>query len=83
MITVHPTLYSQASTGKMLLWWMEEDASIGAHRSCSRTGEEGKLKETAWTACEGKNIGKANETSPSVQASLEINAKYTKKLKDH
>lgn len=32
--------------------------------------------------CEGKNIGRANETTPEEQAEIEAQAKYTKKLKE-
>ena len=32
--------------------------------------------------CEGKNIGRSNETTPEYQATLEANAKFVKKLKE-
>ena len=41
---------------------------------------DGKLQLKS-TACKGKNIGKANETSPEQQAVIEAKAKWTKKVK--
>lgn len=41
---------------------------------------DGKL-QNRYTPCEGKNIGKSNETSPEEQAILEAKAKWTKKVK--
>jgi len=42
--------------------------------------KDGKLVESSPTTCEGKNIGKANETTPEQQCMLEAQAKYKKKL---
>lgn len=38
------------------------------------------MTESAWTTCNGKNLGKANETSPEEQAEKEAKAKWQKKL---
>ena len=43
--------------------------------------EDGKQKESAWTQCKPKNIGKVNATTAEDQAYLEVNALYAKKLK--
>jgi ATP-dependent DNA ligase len=39
----------------------------------------GKINTSEWTKCAGKNIGKANETTPEKQAELEAKAKWQKK----
>ena len=81
LFATFPTLYSINLKGKKLYWWMEIEGD--KHRSISKTGEDGKEKVTGWTTCVSKNIGKANETTPAVQADLEVRAKYVKKLKHH
>lgn len=72
-----PTLYKKTSTGKTQVWSQELDGN--RYRSIS--GQlDGKKVVGAWTVCTGKNIGKANETSPEQQAALEVAANYKKKL---
>lgn len=41
---------------------------------------DGNLVTSEWTTVEGKNIGKANETTPEQQALAEVLAQYEKKL---
>lgn len=43
---------------------------------------DGKFTTSDWTTCNGKNIGKSNETTPNQQAILEAEAKVTKKLEN-
>ena len=70
------TLYSRTSTGAIQTWNMEQDGK--GYRTNS--GQlEGKIVTSDWTICKGKNIGRANETSPEDQASKEVAAKYKKK----
>lgn len=71
------TLYKKTATGATQIWFMEQDGP--KYRTTS--GQLNGVKTvTEWTLCEGKNIGKKNETSPELQASLEIAAQYKKKL---
>lgn len=76
-ITVMPTLYKKTSTGATQIWYREVDGD--RYRSIS--GQiDGKKTASGWTVCEGKNVGRSNETSPEEQAELECAADYTKKL---
>ena len=69
-------LYKQSKTGKTQSW--EIQVEDNKYRSIS--GEVGgKLTVGAWTICDGKNIGRANETTPEEQALAEAEAKATKK----
>lgn len=79
---IYATLYSSDTRGKILSWWMETDGE-GSFRGHSRKGEEGKVNTTGWTLCKPKNVGKSNETTIIEQASLEVGARYRKKLKKH
>jgi DNA ligase-1 len=73
-----PTLFSRTSTGAIQTWQMIVDGN----KYYSITGQQdGKKIENEPTVCEGKNIGKKNETSPSEQAYSEAEAKWDKKSK--
>jgi ATP-dependent DNA ligase len=55
---------------------------VDGNKYYSITGQQdGKKIENEPTVCEGKNIGKKNETSPSEQACSEAQAKWDKKVK--
>lgn len=71
-------LYKQTSTGKIQVWWMEQNG--GSYRTHSGI-DGGKIVTSAWTECEAKNVGRSNETSPEEQARLEINSSYELKRK--
>lgn len=76
-VTIYPTLYKKTATGATQIWFMEQDDN--KYRSTS--GQlDGVKTVTDFTTCIGKNIGKKNETLPDVQARLEIEAQYKKKL---
>ena len=75
---IWPKLFSRATTGNLLEWWIEQDGE--KYRTVSGTIEGGKVV-SSWTVAISKNVGKTNETSPEEQATLEIEAKYTKQLK--
>ncbi|MBM3417326.1 MAG: hypothetical protein FJY17_00210 [Bacteroidetes bacterium] len=77
-IKTYPILYSLTSTGVIQTWRIEQDKN--KYRTISGL-DNGKKITSAWTECDGKNIGRSNETSPEGQASLEIESKYTKQLK--
>jgi DNA ligase-1 len=72
------TLFKRASNGKVQKWSVEYDGNM------FRTSEGyvgGAISVTAWTICEGKSIGRSNETSGSDQAIKETEAKIEKQKK--
>ena len=75
---IYPKLYTQDTLGKTREWWMEQSGNLYRTHSCV---QDGQIVTSEWTQVEGKNIGKANETSGITQASKEIEAKYAKQLK--
>ena len=73
-------LYKRTNAGKIQQWTVE----VEGNKFRSISGQTDGVKTTAsWTVCEGKNIGRANETTPEEQAVLEAQAKFTKKLDGH
>ncbi len=75
---IYPNLYKRATDGKIVVWCAEtDDNSYRTH-----SGDHGgKFVTTLWTVCEGKNVGKKNETSGAAQATKEVEAMYKKRLK--
>lgn len=72
-----PTLYSLTSKNQIQVWRIETNNN----RFKTVEGiKGGAMTESAWTTCNGKNLGKANETSPEAQAEKEAKAKWQKKL---
>ena len=72
-------LYNKSKTGKIIEWSIEIEGS----KFRAITGQvDGKLITGAWTTCEGKNIGRSNETSPEKQAIKEVEAKIIKKKEE-
>lgn len=72
------TCYKTTSTGAIQEWTVE----VEGNKYRTHSGQkDGKIVTSEWTTCEGKNIGKANETSPEAQAMAEATAKRDKKLK--
>ncbi len=72
-----PLIFSRTSKGQIQTWQIE------VHEGKFRTTEgiqNGTLTTSAWTFCEGKNPGKANETKPDEQALKQAAAKHKKKL---
>jgi len=73
-----PTLYARSKTGAVLTW----DIEVEGNKFHMISGQETGGKTTsAWTICNGKNAGKANETTNEEQAQLEADSKWKKKLK--
>lgn len=73
------TLYKRTTTGAVQIWRQEFNPAGDAYRTVS--GQiDGKQVTSEWTACSGKNAGRANATSPVQQALLEVTSNYTKKL---
>lgn len=72
-----PILYSRTSNGSIQQWRI----CVEGDRYYTVEGlVDGKQTTTPPTYCEGKNIGKANETSGEEQACKEAKAKWKKKL---
>lgn len=84
-MTTLPTLYKKTSTGKIQMW------EIQAFESGHPSGHpwiraiygqvDGKRQQAVDVITEGKNIGKANETTPWEQAEAEAQAQWDKKRK--
>src|SRR5687767_10538404 len=85
-LTEFPTLYHRTKLDKIVEWkiWVVGNA---VH---VEWGEIDGKKQTTVTYSEGKNIGKANETTPEQQASLDaesqwqhrLDRKYSKTIKE-
>jgi DNA ligase 1 len=73
-----PVLYKKTTTGAIQRWWMERD---GARHRTHSGQVDGAVVTSEWTVCEGKNVGRANETSPEEQARREVASEYTLKRK--
>lgn len=77
MLQINQTLYKRNKTGSTNQWSVfVEDNMITVEY-----GQSGGKLRTKTTECEGKNIGKSNETSPQEQARLEATSKWNKQLK--
>lgn len=71
------SLYSRRSDGKIQIWEKEVDGN--KHRSLSGI-MNGEIVVSEWTICAGKNIGRANATTPDQQALTEAKAEWQKKI---
>lgn len=72
----YPILYKKNTNGSIQQWQME----IQDNKFRTISGKlNGKLVTSEWTTCEGKNIGRSNETSPNQQAIKEVESEYKKK----
>jgi DNA ligase-1 len=70
-------LYKRSTNGKVTEWTIEINGN--SYRTIS--GYTDGIKTTSeWTECEGKNIGKKNETTPIEQALLEAQAIHRKRI---
>jgi DNA ligase-1 len=73
-----PTLFSRTSTGAVQEW----SVIVEGNTFYVIAGQlNGKLVTSEPTVCEGKNIGRANQTTPEEQALSEAQSKWEKKLK--
>jgi len=71
------TLYKIANTGKIQEWSIE----LSGNKYRTISGQlDGKKTTSEFTVCSGKNIGRANETTPQQQAATEVQSKIQKKL---
>ncbi len=70
------TLYKRAVNGKINEWTIE----INGHCYRTITGyTDGQKTTTEWTCCEGKNVGRSNETTAEQQAMKEAKAEWDKR----
>jgi DNA ligase 1 len=80
-----PTLYKLTSTGAVQYWRVlviaNCDHTCGYDVWTEYGHVDGKEQATCEGVFEGKNVGKANETSPYEQACLLARSKFDKKLK--
>ena len=79
-----PTLYKLTSTGKVQMWEITTEYAgvLGATHIVTTYGLLDGKKQTAIEAItEGKNLGKANETTHREQAELEAKSQWEKKVK--
>lgn len=74
-----PTLFSKASSGVIQEWTIEIDGD--RYRTIAGQ-QDGTLTTSKWSICEGKNIGRSNETTPEAQALSEAKSKWKHK-KEH
>lgn len=71
------TLYKRAKTGAVLSWTITQEDDY----YYTVSGQlDGKLTRSKNFYCKGKNIGRANETSPSEQAAKVAESKWKKQL---
>lgn len=71
-----PTLYKKTSKGAVQIWEVEVTDNV---ITVTHGQQDGKKQVNSETISVGKNIGKANETSPAQQAEAEAKSQWTKK----
>jgi DNA ligase-1 len=77
-------LYGASSTGKVLQWSIEVEEIMGGAIIRTRYGQEGgKIQVNEKTVTVGKNLGRANATTPLQQAIAEATSLWTKKRETH
>ena len=74
MKQIKSTLYGQSKAGKVKVWKVFVDPP----KVVVEYGYLDGKKQTQETLCEGKNIGRSNETTPEEQAIKEAESKWTK-----
>lgn len=80
MSKTFPLLFGRASKGKVKVWSViVMSAGRDAHLTITHGEEGGKQQSTTRTIKVGKNVGKANETSPWEQAVSEAESLWKKK----
>jgi DNA ligase-1 len=70
------TLYKTTATGAIQTWRVD----VQGNSYTVTHGQQGGKLQTKTTVCTAKNIGKANETTPTQQALLEAKALHTKQI---
>lgn len=83
-----PTLFIKTATGAIQQWTVKSDVIQEGHSPIkgavfTEYGQvNGKLQTTIDVIKTGKNLGKANETTPAEQAALKAKQMWDKKLKE-
>jgi len=78
----YPKLYKKTSTGKIQEWEVHVEGQDTVPEIVNNYGQvDGKIQESRELVMEGKNIGKANETSAWEQAKAQAKARWEKQLK--
>lgn len=73
-----PTLYKKTSTGATQMW----SIGVDANTIIVNFGQvDGKIQTTEEVIKDGKNVGRANETTPEQQALAEATSKWEGKIK--
>lgn len=79
-------IYKRNVDGKVQVWKKVVDGD--KHKTVTAKADlvagkliYGKFSESKWTTAKPKNVGKKNETTGDVQAIMECQSEYTKKLK--
>jgi len=77
-----PTLFGFSSTNKLKMFkaWAEVDEDTGIASLCREYGYVDGKKQVKSKPIKGKNIGKANETTPYDQAIFDSKSKWNKKI---
>lgn len=77
-----PKLFKKTSTGAIQEWEVYVDDSNSSPVIITKYGQVGgKIQTSTEVICEGKNIGRSNETSPMQQAYLQAKSDWEKQLK--
>jgi DNA ligase 1 len=77
-----PKLYKKTSTGAIQEWEVHVEGQDTVPEIVNNYGQlDGKIQESRELVMEGKNIGKANETSAWEQAVAQAKARWEKQLK--
>lgn len=80
LVKAFPTLYKKNSKEKVQVWDLSVVGTDEGFKIVTQYGEKGgKIQITQDLITEGKNIGRANETSPEAQALLEAQSNWTHK----
>lgn len=77
-----PVLYRIDSTGRLRNWLIAVEPTDSAFKVVTRAGlVEGQKTTNEYVVSEGKNIGRANQTTPFEQACFEAQAKWDAQIR--